>query len=149
MHPDTSKLKHSTCMQADIYKDNARTHTRTHTLKTFYSHQPSSKQRNLNTHSYRQTPLEMYRLQNGGGGLSLGWGGDLGRGKSAWIEHTITHCPALSSLPGLIGVCLLCSFPCGAPPQLQTKSLAELVGMGFDPSFPLGHSCPPPPTFKI
>lgn len=78
MHPDTSKLRHSTCMQTGIYKDtthtDTQTHIDTHTLKTFYRYQLSRKQRNLNRHSYRQTPMKMCRLQNGGGGLFWGAG---------------------------------------------------------------------------
>lgn len=133
-------------MQSGIYKDT----THSHTQRPFCEYQPSSKQRNLNRHSYRQIPMEMYRRRNGGGGLLLGGVGrvGLGRGKLLCREHPLA---GPCSLPGLVGVCLgegccigpLPSPPGRGPPGLQRPSLSELVGAGLQ-SCPL--RLPPPPS---
>lgn len=127
-------------MQSGIYKDT----THSHTQRPFCEYQPSSKQRNLNRHSYRQIPMEMYRRRNGGGGLLLGGVGrvGLGRGKLLCREHPQAGpCSRLPSWPGgcvfrggmLYWTPPLSSWP--GPPGLWRPSLAELVGVGL-------QSCP-------
>ena len=101
-------------MRSGIYKDT----THSHTQRPFCEYRPSSKQRDLNRHSYRQIPMEMYRRRNGGGGLLLGGVGrvGLGRGKLLCREHPLA---GPCSLPGLVGVCLGeggCIGPLPSPP---------------------------------